>query len=1433
MATSKVSINGTTIIDISDTTATASDVLASKKFYAADGSAVTGSIAAKTSSDLTVSGATVTAPAGFYSSSASKSVATTTLPTTTTTTQPTGTTLLTIDRSTSTRYLSIGAGYQTGGYYTISPVANGSVTAPSSISGSSATVTTGTNTLTLTKTVSVTPSVTTAGYISSGTAGNSSVSLTASVTTKGATTYNTSSSDQTIASGTYLTGTQTIKAVATAGISAANIKDGVTITVGDANDADRIAGVTGTFTDASTVSNGQTAATASQILSGYSAWVDANEVKGNIATMTLPTSAAASATSGYTSKATIGRSTSDQYINIPPGYNAAGGYYKVSAVANGSVTAPASISGSSATLSTGTNTITLTKTISVTPNVTTAGYISSGTAGNSSVSLTAAVTTVGAATYNTSASDQTISSGVYLTGAQTIRKVTTENISAENIKYGVTVKVGDEGDDDRIAGVTGTFTDSSTVSEGQTAASASQILSGYSAWVDGDELLGSVSTITMPTAADSSAVGTTLATFSRSTSVRYINIPAGFNAEAVNYKISAVSNMTLPTSTSSTASGTKKATISRSTSTQYLNIPTGYNGTKYYYQITATPDGVATAPSSISDTGASISTGTGTLTLTKVVSVTPDITTAGYISAGTAGDSTVSLTASVDIRSSTDLTASGATVTAPAGYYSSAASKSVATATLPTTTTTTKPSGTTLLTIDRNTSTRYLSIPAGYQTGGYYTISAVANGSVTAPSTITGTGATLTTGTGTLTLTKSVSVTPSVTTAGYISSGTAGNSNVSLTASVNIRSSSDLTASGATVTAPAGYYASSASKSVATATLPTTLTTTQPSGTTLLEISRSTSTRYLSIPAGYQTGGYYTINPVANGSATVSGGYIDIGTHGTLTVNNGSITISDSTTITPDVTAGYISAGTAGTFNMSLSAAVTTKGATTYHPSSTDQTIASGVYTTGTQTIKAVTTTNLSAGNIKSGVTVKIGDSTDDDCVTYVTGTYAGEAVVLQSKTVTPTESTQIITADTGYNALSSVEVEPISDMYVGSAVSRNTATDVIISSTQVDVPWGYYSERVVKNIPTTALPTATTTTQPSGTTILTIDRSTSTRYLSISAGYQTGGYYTISPVANGSVTAPSSISGSSATLSTGTGTLTLTKTVSVTPNVTTAGYISSGTAGNSSVSLTASVNIRSSSDLTASGATVTAPAGYYGSAASKSVTTTTLPTATTTTKPSGTTKLTIDRSTSTRYLSISEGYQTGGYYTISAVANGSVTAPSSISGTSATLSTGTGTLTLTKTVSVTPSVTTAGYISAGTAGDSSVSLTASVNIRSSSDLTASGATITAPAGYYSAAASKSVASGTAGTPTATKGSVSNHSISITPSVTNTTGYITGSTISGTAVSVSASELVSGTYSISANGTSIDVTNYKYVDVTVPSDATPMSDATILSICVI
>ena len=159
------------------------------------------------------------------------------------------------------------------------------------------------------------------------------------------------------------------------------------------------------------------------------------------------------------------------------------------------------------------------------------------------------------------------------------------------------------------------------------------------------------------------------------------------------------------------------------------------------------------------------------------------------------------------------------------------------------------------------------------------------------------------------------------------------------------RDSDDLTASGATVTAPAGYYSSSASKAVSSGSAATPATT-------------------------------ITANP-----------NITVGSDGTITA-----TVSKTQDVTPTVSAGYVSSGTAGTITVSGTAtgALTTQAAQTIHPSTSDQTISSGKYLTGTQTVKGVLLTNLAAENIKNGVTVEVGDSTDSDCVTSVTGTYEG-----------------------------------------------------------------------------------------------------------------------------------------------------------------------------------------------------------------------------------------------------------------------------------------------------------------------------------------------------------------------------------------------------------------------------------------------------------
>ena len=104
---------------------------------------------------------------------------------------------------------------------------------------------------------------------------------------------------------------------------------------------------------------------------------------------------------------------------------------------------------------------------------------------------------------------------------------------------------------------------------------------------------------------------------------------------------------------------------------------------------------------------------------------------------------------------------------------------------------------------------------------------------------------------------------------------------------------------------------------------------------------------------------------------------------------------------------------------------------------------------------------------------------------------------------------------------------------------------------------------------------------------------------------------------------------------------------------------------------------------------------------------------------------------------------------------------------------------------------------------------------RNSTDLGESGGTVTVPSGYYASSASKSVPSGSVSA-SASKGSVSNNSVSVTPTATvGTAGYLAAGSANGTAVTVSASELVSGNKAITANGTDIDVANYSTVSVAV------------------
>lgn len=148
--------------DTSDATLISGSQMLSGVTAYSKGAKYTGTIATKTSSDLTVSNANVLIPAGYYASD------------------------------------------------TQGTVASGSTTPPANISGTSATVSSSVDSISLAKTISVTPQVS-AGYVSEGTMGNVAVTLSAFVSTRQAQTITPGTMDQVIPASTYCRGAQTIE----------------------------------------------------------------------------------------------------------------------------------------------------------------------------------------------------------------------------------------------------------------------------------------------------------------------------------------------------------------------------------------------------------------------------------------------------------------------------------------------------------------------------------------------------------------------------------------------------------------------------------------------------------------------------------------------------------------------------------------------------------------------------------------------------------------------------------------------------------------------------------------------------------------------------------------------------------------------------------------------------------------------------------------------------------------------------------------------------------------------------------------------------------------------------------------------------------------------------------------------------------------------
>lgn len=241
---------------------------------------------------------------------------------------------------------------------------------------------------------------------------------------------------------------------------------------------------------------------------------------------------------------------------------------------------------------------------------------------------------------------------------------------------------------------------------------------------------------------------------------------------------------------------------------------------------------------------------------------------------------------------------------------------------------------------------------------------------------------------------------------------------------ITVRTSSNLSASGATVTVPAGYYRSQATKSVTTATQATpsisvstagliTASATQTAG--YVAAGTKSATKQLSVQAAK------TVTPTLSEQTAVTAnvyttGAIKVAAMPTATQATPTISVNSSGLITASATqtAGYVSAGTkSGTQQL------TTQAAKTVTPSDAEQTaVAAGVYTTGAVKVAAMP----SVARANTTLTGAADDS--KDTITYTASNNQGTGYVTganktATKTVTLTASGATVTASDGTASVS------------------------------------------------------------------------------------------------------------------------------------------------------------------------------------------------------------------------------------------------------------------------------------------------------------------------------------------------------------------------------------------------------------------------------
>ena len=340
---------------------------------------------------------------------------------------------------------------------------------------------------------------------------------------------------------------------------------------------------------------------------------------------------------------------------------------------------------------------------------------------------------------------------------------------------------------------------------------------------------------------------------------------------------------------------------------------------------------------------------------------------------------------------------------------------------------------------------------------------------------------------------------------------------------------------------------------------------------------------------------------------------------------------------------------------------------------------------------------------------------------------------------VTPTEEEQTLSTN-GLMVNDDITVHAVPSDYVGSAIDRRDEDDLTASADVVSVPAGFYESLAAKSVgvgsattPTLGIEvTPSISVNSSGLITATATKSESITPVVVSGyvGEGTPGTVTFS----GTNTSQLSTQGA--------------KTVSPTESEQTAVGSGKYTTGTVKVGAIPSDYVgtgiarKDSDDLTASGATITAPAGYYAENATKSVASgsASTPATSITANPSisvSSSGLITATASATKSVTptVSEGYVSSG-------TAGTIT----VSGSNTSqLSTQAGT-TITPTESEQTAVAsgkyTTGAVKVGAIPSTYVGT--GVTRRDSDDLSASGATVTAPSGYYAESATKTIPSGSA-----------------------------------------------------------------------------------------